>query len=107
MVVEVPPKVPSTGLRLAPVPQRPCLPRQLVHERHVVPRGKSCESGSLPKVAFTDFVTNCVTADVSAPNWKSSGEDTSGPAIVVASVDDCERSVLDLDRVEGPGDIFR
>lgn len=104
VVVKVSPKVPPSLFGLGPVPQRPAFLGSLVHEGHVVALAEFCELRVAAEIALAEIVANRVRSDVGPSDWQGDRENSPGPAIVVASIQNCEGSVLGLDVVEGPSE---
>ena len=105
-MVEISPEVPSSFLCFSIVPEPPGLVRFLIHVGHIVALIESSEVGILAEISFTEIVTDCVGGDIGASNGKGDCENSSGPAVVVASVKDGKWGYLGEDPVVGPGEGF-
>ena len=99
MMIKISPHIPSSSSGLGPIPERPGLLGSLVHIRHIEPVVKGSEFRVVSKISFTKVITNLETSNVRTTDRKSHSEDTSSPAIVIATVGDSERSILDCDGV--------
>ena len=105
-MVEISPEVPSSLLCFSVVPEPPGLVRFLIHVGHIVALIESSEVGVLAEISFTEVVSDCIGGDIGASNGKGDCENSSGPAVVVASVKDGKWGYLGEDSVVGPGEGF-
>ena len=106
-VPEKSPKVPSSFLGLGPVPHGVGLDRGLVHVGHVVALVEGGKDGVVAEVALAEAVADRVGGDVGSSHGKGGPEDSSGPAVVVASVGNGVGGVLGLDAEPGSADDLR
>jgi len=100
VVVEVSPEIPPAILNLAPVPGDPGGDGALIHKWHVetiVELGPSCVAA---KVSLAESVSGLIINEVIAAHGDCHLDDSSGPAVVIASIDHGEGSELDGDVVE-------
>ena len=98
-MIKISPHVPSALFGFIPVPHRPGLLRFQVHVFHIPSVVEFSEVRVLAEVALAEIVSDLVASDVAAPDGKSNGEYSSGPAVIVTSVCYGERGEWDCDCV--------
>jgi hypothetical protein len=98
-MIKISPHVPSSLLGACPVPHRPCLLGRLIHVRHKSTVIELREPGVVAEVSLAKVISHLVAADIASSDGKSHREDSSCPAVIVATVSDSEGSVLYSDNV--------
>ena len=100
-MVEVAPKVPSSLLGQSPSPVVHHFPGSLIHEIHVVPVVELGPFGFRAKVSLAELIACIKINQIESSNWYGDLNDSSSPALIIPSIQYCERSVLNSDIVEG------
>ena len=91
-MIKISPHVPCSRFCLIPIPQGPCLLGGVIHILHIPAVVEFCKLRVSSEISLAQLISCIVTCDITASHWQGHWENSSSPAVIVASVDYSKRS---------------